>query len=560
MSQDRPWFKSYPQGVPHDVDLEQFRSIVSVLEDSIGKYRDRPAFRNFGKTLTYGEIDTLSRQFAAYLLGELKLKKGDRIAIMMPNCLQYPIAIFGVLRAGLTVVNVNPMYTPRELKHQLVDSGATVLLVVDNFGKTVQEALPGTPVRQVVTTALGDMVGFPKGAIINFVLKYVKKMVPDYDIPGTVRFKDTLTLGQLHTLPDIEIDPGDIAFLQYTGGTTGVAKGAMLTHRNMVANMQQAAAWIGRNVQPDGELIVTALPLYHIFALTANCLVFMKFGALNHLITNPRDMPGFVKELSNIQFTAITGVNTLFNGLLNTPGFDQVDFSRLHLTLGGGMAVQRAVAEKWKKVTGVTLVEAYGLTETSPAACINPMDLQDYNGAIGLPVPSTDACLKDDDGNVVATGEVGELCIKGPQVMKGYWQRPEETANVIDADGWLHTGDMAKMDDNGFFYIVDRKKDMILVSGFNVYPNEVEDVIAGIEGVLEVAAIGVPDEKSGEAVKVFIVKKDPNLTADQIKAFCRDNLTGYKQPRYIEFRTELPKTNVGKILRKELRDPPPASP
>ncbi|WP_448478154.1 long-chain fatty acid--CoA ligase [Pseudoxanthomonas mexicana] len=560
MSQERPWFKSYPQGVPHEVDLEQYRSIVSVFDEAISKYRDRPAFRNFGKTLTYGEIDKLSRQFAAYLLGELKLKKGDRVAIMMPNCLQYPIAIFGVLRAGLTVVNVNPMYTPRELKHQLVDSGASVLLVVDNFGKTAQEALAGTQVRQVITTALGDMVGFPKGAIINFVLKYVKKMVPDYDIPGTVRFKDTLTLGQLHTLPDIEIDPGDIAFLQYTGGTTGVAKGAMLTHRNMVANMQQAAAWIGRNVQPDGELIVTALPLYHIFALTANCLVFMTFGALNHLITNPRDMPGFVKELSNIQFTAITGVNTLFNGLLNTPGFDQVDFSRLHLTLGGGMAVQRAVAEKWKKVTGVTLVEAYGLTETSPAACINPMDLQDYNGAIGLPVPSTDACLKDDDGNVVATGEVGELCIKGPQVMKGYWQRPEETANVIDADGWLHTGDMAKMDDNGFFYIVDRKKDMILVSGFNVYPNEVEDVIAGIEGVLEVAAIGVPDEKSGEAVKVFIVKKDPNLTADQIKAFCRDNLTGYKQPRYIEFRTELPKTNVGKILRKELRDPPPASP
>ena len=560
MSQERPWFKSYPQGVPHEVDLEQYRSIVSVFDEAISKYRDRPAFRNFGKTLTYGEIDKLSRQFAAYLLGELKLKKGDRVAIMMPNCLQYPIAIFGVLRAGLTVVNVNPMYTPRELKHQLVDSGASVLLVVDNFGKTAQEALAGTQVRQVITTALGDLVGFPKGAIVNFVLKYVKKMVPDYDIPGTVRFKDTLTLGQLHTLPDIEIDPGDIAFLQYTGGTTGVAKGAMLTHRNMVANMQQAAAWIGRNVQPDGELIVTALPLYHIFALTANCLVFMTFGALNHLITNPRDMPGFVKELSNIQFTAITGVNTLFNGLLNTPGFDQVDFSRLHLTLGGGMAVQRAVAEKWKKVTGVTLVEAYGLTETSPAACINPMDLQDYNGAIGLPVPSTDACLKDDDGNVVATGEVGELCIKGPQVMKGYWQRPEETANVIDADGWLHTGDMAKMDDNGFFYIVDRKKDMILVSGFNVYPNEVEDVIAGIEGVLEVAAIGVPDEKSGEAVKVFIVKKDPNLTADQIKAFCRDNLTGYKQPRYIEFRTELPKTNVGKILRKELRDPPPASP
>ncbi|KAF1725643.1 long-chain fatty acid--CoA ligase [Pseudoxanthomonas japonensis] len=555
MSQERPWFKSYPQGVPQQVDLEQYRSIVSVFDEAISKYRDRPAFRNFGKTLTYGEVDTLSRQFAAYLLGELKLKKGDRVAIMMPNCLQYPIAIFGVLRAGLTVVNVNPMYTPRELKHQLVDSGASVLLVVDNFGKTAQEALAGTQVKQVVTTALGDMVGFPKGAIVNFVLKYVKKMVPDYDIPGAVRFKDTLTLGQLHTLPEVDIDSGDIAFLQYTGGTTGVAKGAMLTHRNLVANMQQAGVWVGTGLDYGNEVIITALPLYHIFALTANCLVFMKLGGLNHLITNPRDMPGFVKELKATRFTAITGVNTLFNGLLNTPGFDEVDFSNLKMTLGGGMAVQRAVAEKWKKVTGVTLVEAYGLTETSPAACINPMDLHDYNGAIGLPVPSTDACLKDDDGNVVPVGEVGELCIKGPQVMKGYWQRPEETANVMDADGWLHTGDMAKMDENGFFYIVDRKKDMILVSGFNVYPNEVEDVIAGLDGVLEVAAIGVPDEKSGEAVKVFIVKKDPALTAEQVKAFCRDNLTGYKQPRHIEFRTELPKTNVGKILRKELREP-----
>ncbi|MBD9477485.1 long-chain fatty acid--CoA ligase [Pseudoxanthomonas sp. PXM02] len=555
MSQERPWFKSYPQGVPQQVDLEQYRSIVSVFDEAISKYRDRPAFRNFGKTLTYGEIDKLSRQFAAYLLGELKLKKGDRVAIMMPNCLQYPIAIFGVLRAGLTVVNVNPMYTPRELKHQLTDSGASVLLVVDNFGKTAQEALAGTQVKQVVTTALGDLVGFPKGAIVNFVLKYVKKMVPDYDIPGAVRFKDTLTLGQLHTLPEVDIDSGDIAFLQYTGGTTGVAKGAMLTHRNLVANMQQAGVWVGTGLDYGNEVIITALPLYHIFALTANCLVFMKLGGLNHLITNPRDMPGFVKELKATRFTAITGVNTLFNGLLNTPGFDEVDFSNLKMTLGGGMAVQRAVAEKWKKVTGVTLVEAYGLTETSPAACINPMNLQAYNGAIGLPVPSTDACLKDDDGNVVPLGEVGELCIKGPQVMKGYWQRPEETANVMDADGWLHTGDMAKMDENGFFYIVDRKKDMILVSGFNVYPNEVEDVIAGLDGVLEVAAIGVPDDKSGEAVKVFIVKKDPSLTAEQVKAFCRDNLTGYKQPRHIEFRTELPKTNVGKILRKELREP-----
>jgi long-chain acyl-CoA synthetase len=559
MSQERPWFKSYPQGVPQEVDLEQYRSIVSVFDEAISKYRDRPAFRNFGKTLTYGEIDKLSRQFAAYLLGELKLKKGDRVAIMMPNCLQYPIAIFGVLRAGLTVVNVNPMYTPRELKHQLVDSGASVLLVVDNFGKTAQEALAGTQVKQVITTALGDLVGFPKGAIVNFVLKYVKKMVPDYDIPGTVRFKDTLTLGQLHTLPEVDIDSGDIAFLQYTGGTTGVAKGAMLTHRNLVANMQQAGVWVGTGLDYGNEVIITALPLYHIFALTANCLVFMKLGGLNHLITNPRDMPGFVKELKATRFTAITGVNTLFNGLLNTPGFDEVDFSNLKMTLGGGMAVQRAVAEKWKKVTGVTLVEAYGLTETSPAACINPMNLHDYNGAIGLPVPSTDACLKDDDGNIMPVGEVGELCIKGPQVMKGYWQRPEETANVMDADGWLHTGDMAKMDENGFFYIVDRKKDMILVSGFNVYPNEVEDVIAGLDGVLEVAAIGVPDDKSGEAVKVFIVKKDPNLTAEQVKAYCRDNLTGYKQPRHIEFRTELPKTNVGKILRKELREPAKAS-
>lgn len=559
MSQERPWFKSYPQGVPHEVDLDEYRSIVSVLDTAIEKFRDRPAFTNFGKALTYGEIDTLSRRFAAYLLGELKLKKGDRVAIMMPNCLQYPIAIFGVLRAGLTVVNVNPMYTPRELKHQLNDSGAVVLLVVDNFGKTVQEAMTGTPLKHVITTGLGDLVGFPKGTVINFVLKYVKKLVPDYDIPATVRFKDTLTLGQMHALPEVEIDPDDIAFLQYTGGTTGVSKGAMLTHRNLVANMQQAGVWIGNGLDYGKEVIITALPLYHIFALTANCLVFMKLGGLNHLISNPRDMRGFVKELQGTRFTAITGVNTLFNGLLNTPGFDKVDFSHLKLTLGGGMAVQRAVAERWKKVTGVPLIEAYGLTETSPAACINPMDLKEYNGAIGLPVPSTDICLKDDDGNLVPLGEVGELCVKGPQVMKGYWQRPEETVKVIDGDGWLHTGDMAKMDADGFFYIVDRKKDMILVSGFNVYPNEVEDVIAGLDGVLEVAAIGVPDEKSGEAVKVFVVRKDPALTEDRIKAYCRDNLTGYKQPRYIEFRTELPKTNVGKILRKELRNPPPAA-
>ena len=555
MSEQRPWLAHYPAGVPAQIDMDEFAAITDVFDAALLKYRDKPAFTNMGKTISYGDLERLSRDFAAYLLGELKLKKGDRVAIMMPNCLQYPIAVFGVLRAGLTVVNTNPMYTARELKHQLADSGASVLLVMDNFGNVAQDVLAQMPGVRAITTGLGDLLGFPKGAIVNFVLKHVKKMVPDYDIPGAVRFKDTLTLGQLHALPDVDIDSGDIAFLQYTGGTTGVAKGAMLTHRNLVANMQQAGVWVGTGLDYGNEVIITALPLYHIFALTANCLVFMKLGGLNHLITNPRDMPGFVKELKATRFTAITGVNTLFNGLLNTPGFDEVDFSNLKMTLGGGMAVQRAVAEKWKKVTGVTLVEAYGLTETSPAACINPMNLHDYNGAIGLPVPSTDACLKDDDGNIVPLGEVGELCIKGPQVMKGYWQRPEETAKVMDAEGWLHTGDMAKMDENGFFYIVDRKKDMILVSGFNVYPNEVEDVIAGLDGVLEVAAVGVPDDKSGEAVKVFIVKKDPSLTVEQIKAYCRDNLTGYKQPRYVEFRTELPKTNVGKILRKELREP-----
>ena len=559
MNLERPWLASYPQGVPAQVDVEEYPSIVAVLQGSLEKYRDRPAFANLGKVLTYAEVDRLSRQFAAYLLGELKLKKGDRVAIMMPNCLQYPIATFGILRAGLTVVNTNPMYTARELRHQLVDSGASAILVLDNFGSTVQEVLADTQVKQVITTGLGDMLPFPKGAIVNFVLKHVKKMVPDYDIPGAIRFKDALTLGQMQSLPDVAIDAGDIAFLQYTGGTTGVAKGAMLTHRNLVANMQQAAAWVGANIRYGEEIIVTALPLYHIFALTANGLVFMKFGGLNYLITNPRDMPAFVKELKSIPFTAITGVNTLFNGLLNTPGFEQVDFSHLHLTLGGGMAVQRAVAERWKQATGCTLVEAYGLTETSPAACMNPLDIPEYNGTIGVPIPSTDACLKDDNGNMLAIGEVGELCIKGPQVMKGYWQRPEETANVIDADGWLHTGDMAKMDERGYFTIVDRKKDMILVSGFNVYPNEVEDVIALMPGVLEVAAIGVPDDKSGEAVKVFIVRKDPALTAEQVKVHARENLTGYKQPRYVEFRTDLPKTNVGKILRKELRDLPPAA-
>ncbi|MFZ5657505.1 MAG: long-chain fatty acid--CoA ligase [Pseudomonadota bacterium] len=553
MTLERPWLASYPPGVPAEIDVDEYPSIVAVLQNAIEKYRDRPAFSNLGRTITYADVDRLSARFAAYLLGELKLKRGDRVALMLPNCLQYPIATFGILRAGLTVVNTNPMYTARELRHQLADSGASAILVLDNFAHTVEEVLKDTEVRTVITTGLGDCLPFPRRGIVNFVLKYVKKMVPDYDIPGAVRFNNVLARGADLPLPAVDIGPEDIAFLQYTGGTTGVAKGAMLTHRNLVANMQQASAWIGTNVRYGEETIITALPLYHIFALTANGLVFMKFGGLNYMITNPRDMPGFVKELRKTKFTAITGVNTLFNGLLNTPGFEKIDFSALHLTLGGGMAVQRAVADRWKRATGCTLVEAYGLTETSPAACINPMDLPEYNGSIGLPIPSTDACIKDDAGNMLPAGEIGELCIKGPQVMRGYWRRPEETDNVIDREGWLHTGDMARMDEKGFFYIVDRKKDMIIVSGFNVYPNEVEDVIAMMPGVLEVAAVGVPSEKSGEAVKVVIVRKDPSLTAEQVIAHARENLTGYKVPHEVEFRTELPKTNVGKILRRELR-------
>jgi len=555
MTHERPWLSSYPAGVPAEINVEEYASIMEVFDTSIRKFRDRPAYANLGKTLSFGEVDALVTRFAGYLLGELQLKKGDRVAVMMPNCLQYPIAAFGILRAGLTVVNVNPLYTARELKYQLIDSGAVALVVVDNFGKTVQQAIAETPVKQVITTGLGDLLDFPKRPLVNFVLKYIKKMVPDYRLPSSIRFRDALAAGQRHRLPEITITPDDIAFLQYTGGTTGVSKGAMLTHRNLVANMQQSSAWIeASSISPGKEVVINALPLYHIFSLTSNCLVFMKLGGLNYLITNPRDMPGFVKELQNTRFSILNGVNTLFNGLLNTPGFDKLDFSSLKVSLGGGMAVQRAVAERWKKVTGSTLVEAYGLTETSPAACINPLDLAEYNGSIGLPISSTEACIKDDEGQMLVVGEVGELCIRGPQVMKGYWQKPEETAKAIDADGWLHTGDMAKMDEKGFVYIVDRKKDMILVSGFNVYPNEVEDVIAMMPEVLEVAAIGVPDEKAGEVVKVVVVKKDPNLTEQQVKEHARANLTGYKCPRIVEFRDELPKTNVGKILRRELRD------
>ncbi|GAA0242026.1 AMP-binding protein [Rhodanobacter caeni] len=563
MSIERPWLANYPAGVPAQIDTGRYASVVAVVEEAFAQFRQRPAFSSFGKQLSYGQVDELSRQFAGYLTGVLKLGKGDRIAIMMPNVLQYPVVLFGALRAGLVVVNTNPMYTARELKHQLEDSGAKAIVVLDNFAATLQQSMPGTSVEHIVTTGIGDMLGFPKGALINFVLKHVKKMVPRFELPQAVRFRDALACGAGHAVPAVELGPDDLAFLQYTGGTTGVAKGAMLTHGNMVANMLQASAWIGTElVTPGEEVIITALPLYHIFSLTANGLVFMSLGGLNWLITNPRDMPGFVKELKKARPTAITGVNTLFNGLLNTPGFAELDFSRLHLTLGGGMAVQRPVAERWKKTTGCTLAEAYGLTETSPAVCINPLDLAAYNGSIGLPIPSTDVAIWSEEGQPLPLGEIGELMVRGPQVMKGYWNRPNETANVLDAAGWLHTGDIARMDKDGYVYIVDRKKDMILVSGFNVYPNEVEDTVMQHPGVAEVAAVGVPDEHSGEVVKLFVVRKDPNLTIEALKAFCRENLTGYKRPKLIEFRDALPKSNVGKILRRELRDehkPAPAS-
>ncbi len=554
---ERNWLSSYPEGIAPEINFDQYSSVAELFTESAKKNANLPAFVNMGKTLTYGEIDSLTDSFARWLQHEAKLSKGDRIAIMMPNLLQYPVAMFGALRAGLTVVNTNPLYTERELQHQLKDSGAVAIVVVEAFASTVANVIDNTDVKTVITTRFGDLVGFPKSLIVNFVIRHVKKMVPAFNLPQAVAFKDVLAAGKnLPAIKDTNVSMEDIAFLQYTGGTTGVAKGAMLTHKNLLANCTQASEWISTvGLEDDGQaVIITALPLYHIFALTANCLVFMKLGARNILITNPRDMPQFVKTIKSARMTAITGVNTLFNALLNTPGFDEVDFSGLRLTLGGGMAVQRAVAERWKQVTGSTLIEAYGLTETSPAVCMNPMDLPEYNGAIGLPIPSTDCCVKDDDGNILPSGAKGELCIKGPQVMKGYWQREEATAEVMDSDGWLHTGDIAIMDEKGYFKIVDRLKDMILVSGFNVYPNEIEDVLAMHPGILEVGAIGIPDEHSGESVKVVVVKSDPELTADDIKAYCKENLTGYKRPKTIQFIDELPKSNVGKILRRELRN------
>jgi long-chain acyl-CoA synthetase len=549
---EKIWLKSYPAGVPAEININQYQSLREVLEDSCARFASRPAYSCMGRTITFTELDRLSSEFGAFLQGR-GLVKGARVALMMPNILQYPVCLFGILRAGCTVVNVNPLYTPRELEHQLVDSGAEMIVVVENFACTLADVVSKTKVKHVIVTSIGEMLGL-KGMIVDFVLRHVKKMIPAWDIPGAMRLSASLGEGRKRQLERVPLGHEDIAFLQYTGGTTGVAKGAMLLHRNIVANLLQSGAWVKPFVGERRHVVITPLPLYHIFSLTANCLTFMTLGAENVLITNPRDIPGLVAEMSKHSFTAFTGVNTLFNALLNNAEFHKLDFSTLQLTLGGGMAVQQAVAERWEKVTGKPLIEAYGLTETSPAATINPLDLPEYNGAIGLPISSTDLVLRDDDGNEVALGQRGEICIRGPQVMAGYWNRPEETAQVIDRDGWLATGDIGVVDERGFVRIVDRKKDMILVSGFNVYPNEIEAVVAMHPAVLECAAVGVPDPRTGEAVKLFVVKKDPSLTGESLLAHCREQLTGYKCPRDVEFRTELPKSNVGKILRRELRD------
>jgi long-chain acyl-CoA synthetase len=550
----KPWLKSYPANIPEEINLNEFSSVTHIFDASTAKFLDLPAYTNFGKTLSYNEVDIYTAQLGAYLKDELGLEKGDRVAVMMPNLLQNPISIFGILRAGLVVVNTNPLYTTRELKHQLTDSGAKAIIIIENFAHILQEVIDDTPVEYVITTKMGDMLSPVKGLIINTVVKYVKKMVPDFKLKNAVTFKQALRLGAQHRFQTVPTNHDDIAFLQYTGGTTGVSKGAVLTNKNMVANMQQASAWINDFIGDEKGTIITALPLYHIFSLTANCLTFMRFGWCNYLITNPRDINGFVKELKSVNFSVITGVNTLFNGLLNHPDFKTIDFTNFNFALGGGMAVQRGVAERWKEVTGSTLIEAYGLTETSPAACMNPMNLKEFNGKIGLPISSTEVSIQDDNWNELALGEHGEICIRGPQVMKGYWKRPKETSTVLSNDGWLHTGDIGFMDENGFVEIVDRKKDMILVSGFNVYPNEVEEVIASHPDVVEVGVIGKPDEHSGEAVMAIVVKKDHTLSEDALREYCRKSLTSYKVPKSIIFTEELPKTNVGKILRRELRD------
>ncbi|WP_217877024.1 long-chain-fatty-acid--CoA ligase FadD [Pseudoalteromonas shioyasakiensis] len=549
---EKIWLKRYPEGMPETIDPEHYHSLLDLFEKSFADYSDLPAFTNMGKVLTYNELDSATKRVASYIQNDLGLKKGDKVAVMMPNLLQTPVTILGILRAGCVVVNVNPLYTVRELEHQLNDSESSAIFILANFADTLEKALPKTNVKHIVVTQVGDMVGGLKKHIVNFVVKHVKKMVPSYSLPNVIKFADTLAGNEAsYKKPDVDLN--DLAFLQYTGGTTGVSKGAMLSHGNMVGNLEQVSGCLDNVLDRGKEVVITALPLYHIFALTANCLTFMKYGGLNVLITNPRDMPGFVKELAQHKFTAVTGVNTLFNGLLNTPGFAELDFSSLKMSLGGGMAVQRPVAEKWQAVTKTKLMEGYGLTECAPLVTVSPYDLEGYNGSIGLPAPSTDIKLMLENGEEAAKGEPGELWVKGPQVMQGYYNRPDATAECLK-DGWFATGDIATYDDEGFFYIVDRKKDMIIVSGFNVFPNEIEEVVAMHDGVLEVAAIGIPHEVSGEQVKVFVVKKDQSLTEKDIIKHCRDNLTNYKVPKLVEFRDELPKTNVGKILRRALKD------
>ncbi|HET7365330.1 MAG TPA: long-chain-fatty-acid--CoA ligase [Burkholderiales bacterium] len=549
---ERIWLRSYPPGVPAAIEPREYGSLVELFEKSIREYGDRPAFTNMGKTLRFNELDRHARDFGAWLQAK-GLGKGARVAIMMPNCLQYPIAMFGTLRAGCVVVNVNPLYTARELEHQLNDSGAEAIVILENFAAVLEQVRARTPLKHVVITSLGEMLGL-KGVLVNLVVRRVKKMVPPYDVPGATSFKQALAVGAQAKLVTPPLAHDDIAFLQYTGGTTGVSKGAMLLHRNVIAALLQYKAWLQPAMHGERPVIITALPLYHIFSLTVNCLNMMVVGGENILITNPRDIPGFVKELGKYKFTMISGVNTLFNALLNNPDFAKLDFSHLRFALGGGMAVQKVVADRWKQVTSTTLIEGYGLTETAPAATANPLNLGEYSGSIGVPMPSTDIEIRDDADRALPVGETGEICIRGPQVMAGYWQRPDETAKVLGADGFLHTGDIGVMDAKGFIRIVDRKKDMIIVSGFKVFPNEIEQVVAMHPGVLECAVVGVPDPHSGEVPKVYVVKKDPQLTEQDILEHCRRELTPYKRPKYVEFRTELPKTNVGKILRRALRD------
>ena len=558
---DRIWLKSYPPGMPADIDPDQFRSIPDFFEHVVRKYAAKPAFHNLGRTMSYAALERRSRAFAAFLQGLPGMAKGERVAVMAPNLLQYPVALFGILRAGMTVVNVNPLYTPRELEHQLRDSGAKAIVILENFARTLQQVRKNTPVLHVITTQAGDLLPAQKRWLVNFVIKKVKKMVPAWHIDGAVKFRAALARGKAAPFKPVELTHDDLAFLQYTGGTTGVAKGAMLTHRNMLANLEQTGIWISSTFKESAEIVIAPLPMYHIFCLTST-LAFMKWGSLTVLVTNPRDLPALVKELGKWKWSTMTGVNTLFNGLLNTPGFDRLDFSAVKVVVGGGAAVQKPVAERWQKVTGRYIIEAYGLTEASPGVCANPPDTP-WNGAIGLPFSSTEVSIRDDafDELPVWTGKgdiekhTGELCVRGPQVMKGYWKHPEETAKVLQ-DGWLKTGDLGHMNAGGYVTITDRKKDMILVSGFNVYPNEIESVVATHPGVLECGVVGVPDAKSGEAVKVVIVKKDPGLTKEAVVAHCKTHLTGYKMPRHVEFRDALPKTPIGKVLRRELRDPP----